>query len=47
MIEKNGDVLNNRHIRDLTNLRRDNMLDSMQELEKNYPDVYAKIEQII
>lgn len=47
MIEKNGDVLNNRHIRDLTNLRRDNMLDSMQELEKNYPDVYTRIRQII
>lgn len=47
MIEKNGDTLNNRRIRDLTNLRRDNMLDSMQELEKNYPEVYAKIEHII
>ena len=47
MIEKNGDTLNNRRIRDLTNMRRDNMLDSMQELEKNYPDVYARIEHII
>lgn len=47
MIEKNGDALNNRRIRNLTNLRRDNMLDSMKELEKNYPEVYAKIEHII
>ena len=46
-IEKNGDALNNRRIRNLTNLRRDNMLDSMKELEKNYPEVYAKIEHII
>ena len=47
MIEKNGDALNNRRIRNLTNLRRDNMLDSVKELEKNYPEVYAKIEHII
>lgn len=47
MIEKNGDTLNSRHIRDLTNLRRDNMLDSMQELKKNYPDVHAKIKHIL
>ena len=47
MIEKNGDTLNNRRIRDLTNLRRDNMLDSMKELEKNYPDVYVRIKHIL
>lgn len=47
MIEKNGDTLYNRRIRNLTNLRRDNMLDSMKELEKNYPEVYEKIKHIL
>lgn len=47
MIEKNGDALNNRRIRDLTNLRRDNMLDSLDCIRDIDVALYNTLKTII
>ncbi len=47
MIEKNGDTLSNRRIRDLTNLRRDNMLDSLDCIRDIDVALYNTLKTII
>jgi len=47
MIEKNGETLNERHIRNLTNLRHDNMVDSLEVLKKLDIDIYDILVSIL
>ncbi len=47
MIEKNGETLNEKHIRNMTNLRHDNIVDSMGVLEQVDNDIYLKIRNYI
>ena len=46
-IEKNGEPLNERHIRNMTNLRHDNIVDSLDALERFDKDIYLKIQDCI
>ena len=47
MIEKNGDELNIRHIRNLTNLRRDNMIDALEYIKVSDLAIYDILSVII
>lgn len=47
MIEKNGATLNEKHIRNLTNLRHDNMVDSIEVLKKTDIRIYDLLVSIL
>lgn len=47
MIENNNNVLNYRHIRDLINLKPENIIDSLRELQSIDEDVYKRVRSLV
>lgn len=47
MIEKNGDEINIKHIRNLTNMRHDNMIDSMEALKRMDERIYGMLSSVL